>query len=142
MFYAVCLRKYRCVDILDLLGVSVMGECDMFHQTPLSHALRTDDFEMIKLIDSIKDRGLRVAKLFYKNYLRAKQWRHYQLVKRCIVVIQRLMRGKLGRKRAKKRRIKKMKSEAKKKTKDIVVKFDEEPPTEELGENQEETTPA
>lgn len=125
MFYAVCWRKYRCVDMLDLLGVPITTECDMLKQTPLDHAKRTDDYEMINLIEGIKGRGLRVANFFYNNYLRTKARRRYQLALKCIRTIQRIMRGKLGRKRAKKKRIKRNKLEAKKKAKEIIV--DEEP---------------
>lgn len=121
MYYAVCWRKYRCVDMLDLLGVSVNSECDMLHQAPMTHARRTDDYEMIKLIDTIHDRSLRVANLFYNNYLRFKTMRWYRLVQQSVRTIQRLMRGKLGRKKAKKKRIKKKKLGSKKKTAKVVV---------------------
>lgn len=136
MFYAVSMRKYRCVDMLDLLGVSVKAECDMLKQTPTDHARRLNDYEMIKLIESISGRGLRVANFFYNNYLRAKVRRWFKKVVECVKTIQRLMRGKLGRKKAKKKRIKKKKLEGKKKTKEIVIVDDDDRPTDtvELGE--------
>ena len=125
MFYAVGWRKYRCVDMLDLLGVSVNDSCDMLSQTPMTHAKRTDDQEMIALINKISGRGLRVAKLFYNNYLRAKCWRWYQLVLRSIKLLQRVVRGKIGRKRARKKALKRKKLEAKKKAKEIVIDLED-----------------
>jgi hypothetical protein len=131
MFYAVSMRKYRCVDMLDLLGVSVNSECDVYKQSPMSHALRNDDPEMVQLIEKISGRALRVANFFYNNYLRAKSWRWFKLVQRSIKYIQKVMRGKLGRKRAKKKRIKKKKLEKKNKIKDVVIDDAEEDEKEE-----------
>lgn len=111
MFYAVGLKKYRCVDVLDLLGVSVNDECDMLHQTPMAHALRMDDPEMISLIESIKDRSTRVSAFFYKNFLRAREKRLYAIARKAIITIQRVIRGKLGRKRFLKKLMKKRKKE-------------------------------
>ena len=113
MFYAVTWRKYRIVDVLDLLGVSVVNECDMFKQTPLAHAERIDDPIMIKLINNLKGRNERVRIFFEKNFLRSKCRRMYRLARAAIITIQRIIRGKLARMKAASKR-KKLRAKLKK----------------------------
>jgi hypothetical protein len=113
MFYAVTWRKYRVVDVLDLLGVSVTSECDMFKQTPMAHAERLDDPIMIALINNLKGRNERVRILFEKNFQRAKCRRMYRIARVAIINIQRIMRGKLARMKAASKR-KKLRAKLKK----------------------------
>jgi hypothetical protein len=116
MFYAVIWHKYRLVDMLDLLGCSVSNPCDSFKQSPRSHAERLDDSLMIELINNLEKRPERVKTLFMKNFLKAKYRRLYKNALRAIILIQRIIRGKLARMKAISKR-KKLRAKLKKEKK-------------------------
>jgi hypothetical protein len=104
MFYAVIFQKYRIVDTLEMLGCPVKAPCDILNQTPHDHARRLDDPIMLELLDKIKDRTLRANNILEKNVLR-KYWRDkFLLWRKSIIVIQRVCRGVIGRRKAKKRK--------------------------------------
>ena len=116
MFYAVIWHKYRVVDMLDLLGCSVTNSCDIFKQTPRSHAERLDDSIMIELINKLEKRPERVKTLFMKNFMKAKYRRLYKNAVKAIILIQRIIRGKLARMKAVSKR-KKLRAKKKKEKK-------------------------
>lgn len=51
MFYAVSMKKYRVVEMLDRIGYSVADPCNSFDEVPMVHAKRLGDPIMIKVIE-------------------------------------------------------------------------------------------
>jgi hypothetical protein len=106
MYYAVCLKKYRIVDMLDYLGCSVSLPCDFLQQTPLTHAIRLDDAEMIKLIKHCSGREDRAYTILTKNVLRIVEGKRFRKMIAAIGLLQRLFRRILAKRRVKALRLK------------------------------------
>lgn len=104
MYYAVALQKYRVVDTLEMLGCPVNGPCDMLNQTPHDHARRLDDPVMLELLDRIKYRTSRANNMLEKNVLRNFWRRKFVRMRKGAKQIQRIIRGVIGRRKAKKRK--------------------------------------
>lgn len=88
MFYAVSMKRYHIVDLLDRSGYSVTQPCDCLDQLPLYHAQRIDDPLMVSLIQHCIQRPVAAAMLFMKHYLRRKCQKRYQMKLASIKLIQ------------------------------------------------------
>lgn len=88
MFYAVSLRRHRLVYVLDECGCSVKLPCDRFKQTAIKHADRIDDQEMRDIITYCSGKEQRAMTLFIKNFLKSKQRRLYQKIRRGVIRLQ------------------------------------------------------
>ena len=106
MFYAVCYGRHDLVKVLDSIGISVTTVCDSLEQKPIFHADRIDDKEMKYLVGRLSDKQGLAILLCRKNLWKIKARKQYLLCRKAIMNIQRIIRGFLGRRRCKKRRVK------------------------------------
>ncbi len=107
MFYAVSMRRWRIVERLDKLGVSLTAACDNMKQLPVEHARRIDDEALENMIIHQSTSRQRALALVHKNILRLKCKREYLKIKDVLVPrIQKRMRGVLARKQCELLRLK------------------------------------
>jgi hypothetical protein len=109
IFYAVTLNKLDIVEVLWKLGISLTDPCDKFKRTPIYHARKLENERMVHLIEKLSTRRARATAFLTKNILRYRAVLGYKKMKRSIIIIQRVIRGFLGRRRAKKIRKEKKK---------------------------------
>jgi len=86
------LKRFRLIELLHNLGVHCANPCDALNETPLTHARRQDDPALVDLVIMLVERDIKVANLFYKNYLRQKAVKQYNYVRRKIIFLQTLYR--------------------------------------------------
>ena len=99
MFYAVSMRRWRIIERLDKLDVSLTAACDNMKQLPVHHARRIDDEALENMIIYQSTSRQRASALVLKNILRLKCKREYLKIKKVFVPrIQKRMRGVLARK--------------------------------------------
>jgi len=108
LFYAIHMRRYRMIEMLDEMGVGMEMPCDDIGQLPLMHCKILDDKHGADLITGIINRTRKAALLIQKNFLRTKQRRIYLAMKAGMALINRALRGMMGRKRGRARRKKVM----------------------------------
>jgi hypothetical protein len=92
MFYAVSMKKYRVVEMLDRIGYSVADPCNSLDELPMAHARRLDDPIMTKIIEHCIVRKKKIAEMFYKNYLRSKCRRRYLTMRQAAITLQAFLR--------------------------------------------------
>lgn len=99
LFYAISMRRFQVVDMLEKLGYPLDTPCDSMGCLPDFHARRIDDRDLEKKILFLAGKKRRAFDLFYKNFLRHKYRKWYLYVKNvCCPRIQKVMRGYLVRK--------------------------------------------
>lgn len=97
LFYAISLGRSRLICQLDMLGASIDKTCDRFGQLPIVHAQRLDDQGALEAIQWAAGKEKRAAALFYKHWQRLKCQKMYRRMRTAIPLMQRIIRGMLGR---------------------------------------------
>ena len=97
MFYAINLGRSRLISQLDMLGAGIDKPCDRFGQLPMVHVNRLDDQGALTAIKWSAGKEKRAAVLFFKHFLRSKCHKRYLRMLVAIPLLQRIVRGLLGR---------------------------------------------
>lgn len=98
LFYAVSLGKTRLIYQLDMLTNSIGSSCDTFGQLPMVHAQRLDDHRTIEAINWAATKEKRAGLFFMKHWRRIQCRKMYFKMVKAIPLIQRIVRGMIGRK--------------------------------------------
>ena len=101
MFYAVSLGKTRLISQLDFMGCTIGTACDKLGQLPMVHAQRLDNHSSVDAINWAAGKEKRAVILFMKHWKRIKHRKIYFKMRAAIPLLQRIMRGMLGRRRFK-----------------------------------------
>mmetsp|Transcript_19544 Transcript_19544/g.36425 ORF Transcript_19544/g.36425 Transcript_19544/m.36425 type:complete len:260 (+) Transcript_19544:147-926(+) len=101
MFYAITLKKYRLISLLNHLGCKVNEPCNDLKQLPIDIADRMNDDLMRKEIFAASHSEIRAAHLFLKNFLKSKARRAFLKKRVACIQIQRIIRGFVTRIRVK-----------------------------------------
>lgn len=86
------MKRFGLVEQLHNLGVHCGKPCDSLNETPLTHALRMDDKNLASLISMLRERDIKIANLFYKNFLRQKAVKKYRTFREKVIFLQKLYR--------------------------------------------------
>jgi ankyrin repeat protein len=103
MYYAVAFSRYSMIRVLESIGVSVVIACDCLGYTPTFHAERLDDRAIKQLIARLLDKKGRAIQMVRKNLWKRRATKHLVVQKKAIRVMQRIIRGFLGRRRFKRK---------------------------------------
>lgn len=104
MFYAVALRRHEVVRTLDLLGISSTEPMTQYNETAMQYASRTNDELMRQTLHWSSQKEIRAYNMFMKHYLRRVYRAKYLKMKVAARLLQRIIRGFLGRRKALRRR--------------------------------------
>ena len=97
MFYAVTLNRARLISQLDHMGCTIHAACDKLGGVPMMHAVRLDNPTTIAAILWAAGKEMRAAILFFKHWLRVKCRKRYMKMRLAIPLLQRVVRGMIGR---------------------------------------------
>lgn len=98
LFYAIMMGRLQVIMILQRLGYSLQKPCEnTFYQTPLHYAKIKGNADVIEFITRVVTREQRAKDLLQKNMLRRQCRRKYLAVRRKIIKIQTLFRGRQAR---------------------------------------------
>lgn len=98
LFYAIMMGRLEVMMTLQKLGYSLQRPCEnTFYQTPLHYAKIKGNADVIEFITKIVTREQRAKDLLQKNILRRQCQRKYLAVRRKIIKIQTLFRGRQAR---------------------------------------------
>lgn len=98
LFYAIMMSRLQVMTTLQKLGYSLQKPCEnTFYQTPLHYAKIKGNVDVIEFITKVVTREQRAKDLLQKNMLRRQCQRKYLAIRRKIIKIQTLFRGRQAR---------------------------------------------
>ena len=98
LFYAIMMGRLQIMTTLQKLGYSLQKPCEnTFYQTPLHYAKIKGNVDVIEFITKVVTREQRAKDLLQKNMLRRQCQRKYLAIRRKIIKIQTLFRGRQAR---------------------------------------------
>ena len=101
IFYAVSYLRYEILELLEQLEYDISCPCDEFGQTPLQRAEKMENKELHAHLEFLMTRRVRVHIFMTKNCMRFLHRTRYLRLYRNLLVVQRIIRGFIGRCRAK-----------------------------------------
>jgi hypothetical protein len=115
IFYAVSYLRYEILELLEQLEYDIIGPCDEFGQTPLERAAKMENKELTAHLEFLIGRRTRVHSFMAKNCMRYLHRQRYLRLYRALLVVERVIRGYIGRCRAnnKRRELKQVATESK-----------------------------
>ena len=112
MFYAISYLRYEIVELMERLEYDIIGPCTEFGETPLDRAEKVGNKELYEHIKFLVARRIRVRLLMITNSFRFLHRKRYLRLTTALKVVQRIIRGFVGRCRAK-NRLRELKDEQK-----------------------------
>ena len=104
MFYAITYLRYEIVELMERLEYDILGPCTEFGETPLDRAEKVGNKELYEHVKFLAARRIRVRLLMITNAFRFLHRRRYQRLYTALKVVQRIIRGFIGRSRSKNRK--------------------------------------
>ena len=101
IFYAVSYLRYEILELLEQLNYDIIGPCDEFGQTPLERAVKMENKKLAAHLEFLIGRRQRVHIVMTKNCMRYLHRQRYLRLYKALLVVQRIIRGFIGRCRVK-----------------------------------------
>ena len=99
LYYAVTLHRHRLLEVFDQMGINFNDPCDNLGQNAITHARRINDKYSEDLIENLMTRTYRAGMLVLTRLRTLVVKNKYLRIKRAAANINRVLRGRRGRKR-------------------------------------------